>query len=332
MTTAKPKTKIVPPMRLHVDYMRYDAGLAPGADVLAVIGFGDRAALPGDPRSIHVGLEPLHAGGRVEVWRGSGSVKCKRDGEIRYACDSHVLFGMLEIDEHAHGDIAGAAKHVYATIRSFQQTSSYPHLLRMWNYFDSINAGVGDAERYKQFCVGRSAALEGAELGSYPAATAIGRRDGERTLQVYWLAAKKPGRGLENPRQVSAFNYPREYGPKAPSFSRAMVVEERALLISGTASVVGHESHHPGDVLAQLEETLANLDSLLANAALEGSKLAPTFGPHSLLKVYLRDASKVDAIEAALRMRLPPATPFLVLAADICRADLEVEIDVTHLA
>ena len=332
MTTAKPKTKIVPPMRLHVDYMRYDAGLTPGSDVLAVIGFGDRAALPGDPRSIHVGLEPLHAGGRVEVWRGSGSVKCKCDGEIRYACDAHVLFGMLEIDETQHGGIAGAARHAYSAIRTFQQTTPYVHLLRMWNYFDAINAGEGDEERYKQFCVGRASALEGASLGAYPAATAIGRRDGERTLQVYWLAAKKAGRALENPRQVSAFNYPREYGPKSPSFSRAMVVEERAMLISGTASVVGHASHHPGDVIAQLDETLANLGSLLANAAFEGSKLAPEFGPHSLLKVYLRDGSKAAAVEAALRKRLPEQTPFLILAADICRSDLEIEIDVTHLA
>ena len=38
--TVNPKP--VRPMKLHVDYMRYDAGLAPGADVLAVIGFGGR--------------------------------------------------------------------------------------------------------------------------------------------------------------------------------------------------------------------------------------------------------------------------------------------------
>lgn len=320
------------PMRLHVDYMRYDAGLTPGSDVLAVIGFGAKAALPVDPRTIRVGLEPLAGAGRVEVWRGNGSVKCKRDGAIRYAHDAHLLFGVIEIDERDHADMAAAAQAAYSAIRAFQQGSPFHHVLRMWNYIDAINDGGGDAERYKQFCVGRARAFEGVENGAYPAATAIGRRDGERALQVYWLAAKQPGRALENPRQVSAFNYPREYGPAAPSFSRAMVAEDRALLISGTASVVGHASQHADDVIAQLDETLTNLDSLLASAATGGAKFESRFGAHSLLKVYLRDADAAPRIEARLRERLPEQTPVLILCGDICRADLQVEIDVTHLA
>jgi hypothetical protein len=56
-----------------------------------------------------------------------------------------------------------------------------------------------------------------------PAATCIGRFDGVRRLQVYWLAAREAGLPLENPRQVSAFRYPRQYGPQSPSFSRALL-------------------------------------------------------------------------------------------------------------
>lgn len=322
----------VRPLQLHVDYMRYDAGLAPGSDVLAVIGFGAKAALPVDPRVVRVGLEPLSGAGRVEVWRGSGSVKCKCDGAIRYAHDAHLLFGVIEVNEGDHRDIAQAARAAYATIRKFHAASPFAHVLRIWNYIDGINNGHGDGERYKQFCVGRAAALEGAALDAFPAATAIGRRDGERVLQVYWIAAKKPGRAIENPRQVSAFNYPREYGPASPSFSRAMVLEDRALLISGTASVVGHASQHAGDVIAQLDETLANLDSLLASAVDAGSKLAREFGAHSVLKVYVRDPEAAARVEARLREKLPAQTPYLILTGDICRADLQVEVDVTHLA
>ncbi len=82
---------------------------------------------------------------------------------------------------------------------------------------------------------------------SWPAATSIGRQDDDRVLQVYWLAGNEPGRALENPRQMSAFHYPRQYGPSAPTFSRAMQVGG-GLLISGTASVRGHASHHPQDL------------------------------------------------------------------------------------
>src|SRR3546814_12468443 len=56
-----------------------------------------------------------------------------------------------------------------------------------------------------------------------PAATAIGRCDDARVVQVYWLAARTPGMPVENPRQVSAYRYPRQYGPQQPSFARAML-------------------------------------------------------------------------------------------------------------
>ena len=36
------------------------------------------------------------------------------------------------------------------------------------------------------------------------------------------------------------------------------------LFVSGTASIVGHETQHRGDVVAQTRETLANLSSVLA--------------------------------------------------------------------
>ena len=47
----------------------------------------------------------------------------------------------------------------------------------------------------------------------YPAATAIGRRDGVRVLQIYALTARCAGVQVENPRQVNAWLYPRQYGP-----------------------------------------------------------------------------------------------------------------------
>src|SRR3546814_7354125 len=73
-------------------------------------------------------------------------------------------------------------------------------------------------------------------------------------VQVYWLAARTPGTPVENPRQVSAYRYPRQYGPQQPSFARAMLPPPGSampLLLSGTASVVGHATAHVGELLAQ---------------------------------------------------------------------------------
>jgi chorismate lyase / 3-hydroxybenzoate synthase len=46
--------------------------------------------------------------------------------------------------------------------------------------------------------------------------------------------------------------------------------------------------------------------------------------------VYLREPRHCDAVLATLRAHLPSNTPLLVLAADICRQDLLIEIDGLH--
>jgi chorismate lyase/3-hydroxybenzoate synthase len=158
----------------------------------------------------------------------------------------------------------------------------------------------------------------------FPAATAIGVRNGRRVLQVYWLAARARGAALENPRQTSAWRYPRQYGPSAPTFARAMRAPTRSpqLYISGTAAIVGHASHHRDDLPAQLDETLANFASLLEAA---GIPPAARFGTHSVIKGYVR--SDAAAAAARLRERLPATTPVLLLHGDICRRELLIEID-----
>jgi chorismate lyase/3-hydroxybenzoate synthase len=135
---------------------------------------------------------------------------------------------------------------------------------------------------------------------------------------------------LENPRQTSAYRYPRQYGPAAPGFSRAMLVSDRLVLISGTASIVGHASRHPGDVRAQLEETLTNLANILQRAASSASGITPRLGAESLLKVYIREESQLPEVESLLQRHLPAQTQFLILHADICRAELLVEVDCLH--
>ena len=164
----------------------------------------------------------------------------------------------------------------------------------------------------------------------FPAATCIGRRDGDRTVQVYWLAGRAPGLPLENPRQVSAYRYPREYGPTPPSFSRAMLASDRLVMISGTASIVGHASRHRGDVRAQLDETFANLANVLQRAAAAAPGITSRLGAESLLKIYLRDESLLPEVHAFLRERVPSQTQYIVLHADVCRAELLVEIDCLH--
>ncbi len=316
--------------RLAAHYSSAPCTPAPEADVLAEIVFSTQTPSAPHPRRLHVGLEPLHGVGLREIWRSAGSIRTGAEGAVRYSEDEQHLFGIVELDEREYADIGATAAAAYTQIRRFQTASTKPHLLRMWNYFNAITGGEGDAERYQMFCVGRAEGLDNHQLGALPAATAIGRRDGSPILQVYWLAAKSPGHPIENPRQISAYHYPRQYGRVSPRFARAMLNASGELLISGTASVVGHATHHDGDVPAQLRETLLNLETLLQQAHARDPRCPVRFSNEVVLKVYLREAQACNAVLAELRQHLPAGASLLVLAADICRDDLLIEIDGLH--
>ncbi|MEO8671412.1 MAG: pteridine-dependent deoxygenase [Tahibacter sp.] len=296
-------------------------------DLLAVLGFGDGAPASDDPRYLRVGLQPCEGEAPFEVWQVPGPVEHGRDGLIRWAASADYLFGAIEIDEVEHGGIRSASSLAYRAMADFLRSRRWPHLLRIWNYLAAINHGAGDAERYKQFCVGRAEGMGQIGAQTYPAASAIGRSDGVGRLQLYWLSARSAGVSVENPRQVSAWCYPREYGPTAPTFARATLgpTIPPQLHISGTAAVVGHASRHTGDLAAQLDETFANLDSLRASAGHRDG-----FDGSSVLKAYVRHAADAEPVSRELQRRLPPEVARLVLLGDICRAELLVEIDGLH--
>ncbi|MFZ2492241.1 MAG: Rid family hydrolase, partial [Thermoanaerobaculia bacterium] len=152
-----------------------------------------------------------------------------------------------------------------------------------------------------------------------PAASAVGMDGGG--LATYFLAAREPGTQVENPRQVAAYCYPRQYGPKSPSFSRATIYGG-TVLVSGTASVVGHETVHAGDVRAQLDETLRNIDVVLSRA-IERGGLANIVA----LKTYVRHAQDHALIAEGLTAATPSGAQRIFLRSDICRSDLLLEIE-----
>lgn len=298
------------------------------ADALACISFGNGALPDDDPRRVRVALEPLAGAPPCEIWRASGAIASGRDGGFGWARGDDALFGHVEFDKAGFdgaAHFADAVQDAYARIVALCEQQGYPHLLRCWNYFGEIHRGEGDAERYRQFCVGRHRALalfSGFEQ-RLPAATVIGSR--EPGALVYFLAAREPGLQVENPRQVPAFKYPRSYSPLPPSFSRALLKRwdgEEQLFVSGTASVVGHESHHPDNTAAQLRETLANLKALL-KAADGGAWRAQS------LKAYVRRPEDLAAVRETLAREFRD-TPLLYLQGDICRTDLSVEIEALY--
>ncbi|MEY2168766.1 pteridine-dependent deoxygenase [Rhodanobacter sp. 1-6] len=307
----------------RISYRMNDAAaLLAEPGTLAVFGFGGHAADTDDPRWLRVPLEAFDAPASLEAWQVDGPVQHGRHGALRWSAGGSWLYAALELDEREHGGPAGAARVAYAQLREFIGGRDERQVLRLWNYQGAINQGDGDTERYKLFCDGRAEGCGDWFAGGYPAATAIGHHGDPHLLQVYLLASAQAGTAVENPRQVSAWRYPRQYGRTAPGFARAMrLPAQDALAISGTAAVVGHASAHAGDTAAQLDEILINLEALLASAGMPAG-----FDTQAPLKAYVRHLADAPRVRERLQQRLP-GVPVLLLHGDVCRSELLVELD-----
>lgn len=268
----------------------------------------------------HTGLQPLCRDTATETWGEHAPTASGTDGDIHWAQDAHCLIGHVTVP--LDGDTRAITWQLYRQLLVFVARSDFPCLLRIWNYLPRINTGDGDGELYRRFCIGRAQAFDEHPLppDQLPAGTAIGSRDGNELL-VYFIATRDPGTQIENPRQTSAFQYPRAYSPRKPLFSRARVwsdSRDSKLIVSGTASIVGHISRHEGDLAGQLAETWRNLEAL-RSAAGATRPLA--------LRVYIRNERDYPAVKAFLTEYLPAHVHTLYLLADICRAELLVEIE-----
>ncbi len=269
------------------------------------------------------------AGARREAWVPAAAVETAVVGglDVRYAGGLAVL--ALHEALPAAADAAPPAEAAYRRLLAAARPSAHPYLIRIWNYFGAINAGEGDDERYRRFCVGRNAAVDAMFRDPPPAATAIGAPDPSTPLSVVALCSAQPAIALENPRQTPAWQYPREYGPVPPGFSRGAVLRDgdgATLLASGTASIVGHVSLHAGDVVAQLDESLANLHVLLDEGSQRSGERFRMEGLQAL-RVYLRDAEALPSVQARLAAAGVPLARVAFMHGDVCRRELDVELE-----
>ncbi len=203
--------------------------------------------------------------------------------------------------------------------------------VRIWNFVPSINeASAEGLENYRVFCRGRAQAYEHELVGIPPAASAVGGVSGR--LAVYFAACAVEPRRVENPEQVPAYAYPLEYGPRAPSFSRAAQVTvngKRLTFVSGTAAIKGHATVAGENLAQQIDCTLDNL-GLISVACGLGSDLGAGTAVARHFKVYVRHAADFETVRAALDARLfRVGDQVCWLRSDICRAELLFEVEAT---
>lgn len=218
--------------------------------------------------------------------------------------------------------ICPVTESVYLDAWSTAAKNGFSEILRVWNYIPNINQFTGGIENYQHFCAGRKNAYSILKLKSacFPAASAVGSRNSD--IQFQFLFGKTKPIPITNRLQIEAYDYPSKYGPTPPSFARAAVADS-AFFLSGTASIRGHQTMYCGDVTAQLSCTLENIEEVLNETQ---KKIKKTISKKQMSwRVYLRDPAIKAQIETKLEEKLGPSIEFV--SADICRADLLLEIE-----
>jgi chorismate lyase/3-hydroxybenzoate synthase len=331
--------------------------LAGNASVLGVIGFGAPQPdfLPAHCAFAPAPLLPQDGAAKYEIWTASSICRPLRIGPVFGACSDDLAFGAIHLDDTPGAALEDIVEQAYLQMFDFMDAAGFAAPLRFWNYLTAITAEDRGLERYRRFNIGRQKAFSARlQQALPPAASGVGGIQG-RSL-IYFLAARRPARPIENPRQISAYRYPKIYGPQSPSFSRASVFSQdsmQALFISGTASIVGHQTRHAGDLLGQVAETTANLRALIGAAApfplisaaapfplISAAAPFPLIGAAApwpqtgkwALKIYLQHPDFRETVDPAIEGMFGAAVERLYLHGEICRPGLLLEIEAFHIA
>ncbi len=290
-------------------------------DILMAISYGGDCLLESSGL-VNIGLEMIGNETVTEIWQVPGSnVERRRVGRCHLAMTEQVLSASLCLTKEECQSLTLSTKAAYSEIMHVISEQGYRYPVRIWNYIPDINHGEDDEENYKQFCAGRLAAFSDINIGSvsFPAASAVGHRTEGALISMF--AVRQPPENFQNPQQVNAFDYPRQYGIASPSFSRAtsyFLDSKECYFLSGTASIVGHESTHDGDLSGQLTTTIENLQKMILKKSSDASL--------QTIKVYLRFSDDFPRTKSILDAVFPNI-PIVYLKADICRSELLVEVE-----
>ena len=324
-----------PSAHVHIDYIERDdisSWLSSTSTYpMALVSFGHTLPQQIPCPLIVPDLPQLDGSPRYEIWTSDLPVRFRTECGISTATNGECLIGSIQIDETPGHTLDTITYRAYREILTRLQDWGYPYLWRMWNYFPRINEDQEGLERYRRFCVGRHQAFSESLYGfpfSLPAATAVGTTSGP--LHIMFLAGARPAVHLGNPRQLHAYDYPSEYGPRSPSFARATLVQSEQdglLFIAGTASIVGHATRHTGQAGEQTRESIHNILAVLDHAGSLQETNKPGMPNHAMYKVYVRDRDMLGEIRRMTERSPLPHHHLVFLQGDLCRKELLVEIE-----
>ena len=288
----------------------------------------------------------------LEAWAiGGSSVRVEHYGPqvMAVSYDSiRWIYSAGISPKGAAGDLYSQTLDALAQMRAglVQAGGSFEEVVRTWYYLGGITETEAHRERYQELNRARTdfyhdvrfrcSLLEpNVPRGIYPASTGIGMAGAGLVLSCLAVETRRDDvflLPLENPQQTPAYAYHPKYSPQSPKFSRAVALvlgDYVTTWISGTASIVNSETRHTGDVERQTEQTINNIERLIApeNFAMHGVPGAgASLHDMAKIRVYLKRAEDLARCKAICERRFGPV-PVIYAVADICRPDLLVEIE-----
>jgi len=276
--------------------------------------------------------------------------------KVIYKTHAGLSYTVVEYDGykavHCAGLMGEAGDSIYESAKkAFTQANeilsseglSIHHIIRQWNYIENIAwlENVKDSEQnYQVFNDVRAHYYDKGDFKfGYPAATGIGMDTGGVIIDFLALSESdqvsiKP---IVNPGQIDAHKYSElvlagsSVQKCTPKFERAKLVSigsRNYVYVSGTASILGEETKHAGDVEKQTITTIENINRLFSKENQE--KLGLNFDVSRIrfshLRVYVKHQEDIPAVERICDSMLNCKSS-LFLESDVCRQDLLVEIE-----
>lgn len=302
--------------------------IANQASILRGHAFSDPACLD-DPCAVsHVGQAPL-TGAKLALWAHhiedpAGSLDKSCDGTTLTLCrgDLRHLWSaqMFGLDEKSTSSQTQAVFSDYAARLRAHGLTLADHVVRTWLFQPNINLDYHDmVTTRREFFASQGLTAD----THFIASTGICGAHALPHTRVFMDAYAVGGLRHEQVAYLAALDHLGPTYDYGVTFERATSVtyrDRKQIFISGTASIgPSGEILHPGDVAAQLDRTLLNIDALLVAA---GAGLADIL----MFIVYLRDPSDYARVMPILKERLGDA-PMVVLAAHVCRPGWLIEIE-----
>jgi len=231
-----------------------------------------------------------------------------------------VLTGITGGEPSDRLDFEAQAARLFARASSclMREGIAFRQVARTWIFLAAIDRDYAALNR------ARRAFFEASDVRPAPASTGIGGRpaaDGRLVALDLIAFAGLPSDAM-HPLSAPTMNEAPSYGSDFSRGFEVRLADRRLLFVSGTASIDRRgEVLHPGDIEAQADRMLQNVDRLLHAAGAGFDRLT-----HAV--TYVKRAEDAPAVAAAsARAGFPDDLPHVVCVAEVCRAEWLCEME-----